>query len=355
MATECNKPKMLWETQQPKHLDQMSVHKKLNDDLKKMVQWDDSPHLFFYGPPGCGKRTRIMAMLREQFGDASVDDAIQITTTFETEKDESNINVTMLKSTVFTEIDIRNNSHNDKKVVSSVIKNMSKQVGIRTSSNKTGIKILVIKNACELSREAQQTLRRMMEKYADCCRIILCASSRDKIMAPIRSRCLCIRVPKPTREELLEIIETDTGHLDIDIRNRIIDESDSHMKKLFLIIEAYFYTGGHFICGTAKWQRLVDSIIEILSTEFQTQVELVKKVRDVFYELVSIGTPATLVIHGMVEKLIIKYPHIKLDALYWASEYEHRSKLTRFDKTIFHLEAFLTRILLLLRTINPKQ
>ncbi|KAL2904557.1 Replication factor C subunit 5 [Bienertia sinuspersici] len=35
--------------------------------LDKVTE-QDCPHLLFYGPPGSGKKTLIMALLREMFG-----------------------------------------------------------------------------------------------------------------------------------------------------------------------------------------------------------------------------------------------------------------------------------------------
>ena len=56
-----------------------------------------------------------------------------------------------------------------------------------------------------LTKDAQHALRRTMEKYMATCRLILCCNSTSKVIPPIRSRCLGIRVASPTIEEVLLI------------------------------------------------------------------------------------------------------------------------------------------------------
>lgn len=53
-----------------------------------------------------------------------------------------------------------------------------------------------------LTKDAQHALRRTMEKYTATCRLILCSTSTSKVIGPIRSRCLAIRVPLPSTEEV---------------------------------------------------------------------------------------------------------------------------------------------------------
>lgn len=54
-----------------------------------------------------------------------------------------------------------------------------------------------------LSRDAQHALRRTMEKYASSCKIILCCESSSRIIDPLRSRCVMIRVPSPSEFEVI--------------------------------------------------------------------------------------------------------------------------------------------------------
>ena len=45
-----------------------------------------------------------------------------------------------------------------------------------------------------------------MEKYAASCRLILCSNSISRVMPAIRSRCLTIRVPAPSNDQIEQIL-----------------------------------------------------------------------------------------------------------------------------------------------------
>lgn len=61
---------------------------------------------------------------------------------------------------------------------------------------------MVLNEVDKLSKEAQHGLRRTMEKYMATCRLILCCNSTCKVIEPVRSRCLMVRVPAPSVEEV---------------------------------------------------------------------------------------------------------------------------------------------------------
>jgi replication factor C subunit 3/5 len=60
---------MLWvDKHRPKTLDGLDYHKPLATNMKRMVASGDFPHMLFYGPSGAGKKTRVMALLRQLHG-----------------------------------------------------------------------------------------------------------------------------------------------------------------------------------------------------------------------------------------------------------------------------------------------
>ena len=54
-----------------------------------------------------------------------------------------------------------------------------------------------------MSKDAQQSLRRTMEKYASNLRVLMICNTINNVIDPIKSRCLCIRIPGFSAEEVL--------------------------------------------------------------------------------------------------------------------------------------------------------
>ena len=71
------------------------------------------------------------------------------------------------------------------------------------SARSSSAVVVLLSEADSLARNAQAGLRRTMEKYSSNCRLVLCCENVSRIIAPIRSRCLCVRVSAPTPLEVI--------------------------------------------------------------------------------------------------------------------------------------------------------
>ncbi len=102
--------------------------------------------------------------------------------------------------------------------------------------------MVIINEADALSRDAQSALRRTMEKYMANLRLILCCTSTSKIIAPIRSRCLLMRVAAPSNEQMTTVLrhvaKKEKFHLPDEAATAICDDAKGNLRKAVLILEA---------------------------------------------------------------------------------------------------------------------
>lgn len=92
----------------------------------------------------------------------------------------------------------------DRYVVQEIIKEMARN---RPLDRKGGFKVLVLNEVDRLSKDAQHSLRRTMEKYSGACRLVMACTNASKVIDPVRSRCLAIRVPAPSCEDVMHVLQ----------------------------------------------------------------------------------------------------------------------------------------------------
>src|SRR5436190_11880879 len=105
--------------------------------------------------------------------------------------------------------------------------------------------VVVINEADNLTRDAQSALRRTMEKYSPNLRLILIANSSTKILAPIRSRCLLIRVAAPTQPDIVAVLKNvaqaeNLGKIAPGVLEKIAGESKRNLRRALLMLEAVY-------------------------------------------------------------------------------------------------------------------
>jgi len=160
----------MWaEKYRPKTLDDMVNQKEIVERLKSFVKSRNVPHCIFAGPPGTGKTTAAICLARDLYGGAYREHIMELNAS-----DERGINV--VRETVKTFARVR-------------------------SIGEISFKIMILDEADNMTSDAQQALRRTMERYTETCRFILIANYSGKIIEPIQSRCAPFRFTYLPREE----------------------------------------------------------------------------------------------------------------------------------------------------------
>ena len=173
----------MWaEKYRPKTLDNMVDQAEIVERLKSFAESKNVPHCIFAGPPGTGKTTAALCLSRDLYRSGYREHVMELNAS-----DERGINV--VRETVKTFARVR-------------------------SIGEIPFKIMILDEADNMTSDAQQALRRTMERYTGTCRFILIANYSGKIIEPIQSRCAPFRfsyLPRAEQDRYLKSIAETEG------------------------------------------------------------------------------------------------------------------------------------------------
>ena len=175
-------------------------HKDVYKFLKNIAEDESMPHLLFNGPEGIGKKSMIKMFLNLLFGD-DVFNTKFVKYTISGSGIKSN-DETFLESNYHIEI-IPKGNNNDRYLIQDVVKKYAMQSSFNLYNSKHNFKVIIIHNIHIMLPSVQFSLRRTIERYSDKCRFIIVASSINKVIKPLISRCTCIKLSLPPQSAII--------------------------------------------------------------------------------------------------------------------------------------------------------
>jgi len=313
---------LLWtEKYRPRTLDDVVNQSDIVSRLKIFVKEKNMPHLLFTGPPGVGKTTVALALVHDLYGEDYRRYVLEMNAS-----DERGIDVIRTK-----------------------VKEFARSVVV----GDVPFKVIILDEADNMTADAQQALRRLMEMYVSTTRFILMANYSSKIIEPIQSRCAVFRFVPLSREDVvgrLKMIADKEGvEFDPDALDAIYDITEGDMRRAINILQAAAALGRvtvssvYKVVGLAHPKEVREMIQLAFAGSFNDARERLRKI------MIEYGLSGMDVIKQIHREIFS--PDIKMDEdlrVYiadYAGEINYRLIEGADDE--IQLNAFLARLVLL--------
>ncbi|MGZ4849662.1 MAG: AAA family ATPase [Halobacteriota archaeon] len=218
------------EKYRPRSFEEILGQPVVKVQLQQVVDTKNLPNLLFFGPPGTGKSSAAEVVARELFGDAWEGNFTELNAADIFEQGRKYLEASRSLARFYDE---RKGVLDNFKLI------MNRLAGIAPLG--APYRILFINEAESLTRDAQQALRRIIERYNKTCKFILATARPSQIIIPVRSRCLPLhftQLPADTMLHFLRRIATEEGHALSDECNRsIVGLSEGNLRTALTLLQ----------------------------------------------------------------------------------------------------------------------
>ena len=232
---------MLWtEKYRPKNIHELIGQEIFKLDAENWIEIKDMPNTLLYGQAGVGKTAAAGILAHEML------------------KSEMDSN--------YFEI----NASDDRRleVVRTTIKDIAQQKAI----GDVPFKIILLDEMDGMTTDAQNALKRVMERYASNVRFIITANDRSKIIYPLQSRCANYFFTKLDSATILTLLKTilsreDISHpSDVDL-GQFISHYNGDVRRTITELQAALASGTSLKRQVNKSLERYDDILQLLENE----------------------------------------------------------------------------------------
>jgi len=199
------------EKYRPNMLEELISHEEIISTIRTFISQDKLPHLLFYGPPGTGKTSTILACAKEMY----------------TPKEFSSMVLELNAS--------------DERGIGIVRGKILNFASTRTLVNK-GHKLIILDEADSMTGDAQNALRRIMEKYTDNVRFCMIGNYLGKIIPALQSRCTRFRFGPLNSDQILprlqHVCEAESVDITEDGKKALMCLAHGDMRKVINIMQS---------------------------------------------------------------------------------------------------------------------
>ncbi|EGT48901.1 hypothetical protein CAEBREN_08790 [Caenorhabditis brenneri] len=207
------------EKYRPSKFDELVAHEQVVKTLTRFIENRTLPHLLFYGPPGTGKTTTVLAAARKMYSPAKMASMVLELNA----SDERGIDV--VRNTIVT-----------------FAQTKGLQSFASASSEQLPFKLVILDEADAMTRDAQNALRRVIEKYTDNVRFCIICNYLASIIPAIQSRCTRFRFA-PLDQQLIvprlqHIVDSESVKMTPDGQKALLTVSKGDMRTVINTLQS---------------------------------------------------------------------------------------------------------------------
>ncbi|KAG9339615.1 hypothetical protein JZ751_023506 [Albula glossodonta] len=202
------------EKYRPQTLDDLISHQDILSTIQKFISEDRLPHLLFYGPPGTGKTSTILACAKQLYKDKE-----------------------------FNSMVLELNASDDRGI--DVVRGPILSFASTRTIFKKGFKLVILDEADAMTQDAQNALRRVIEKFTENTRFCLICNYLSKIIPALQSRCTRFRFGPLSRDQMIPRLEHVIQQESIDITPDGMKAISTHMAYGKVTEETVYTCTGH--------------------------------------------------------------------------------------------------------------
>ncbi|NWW67663.1 RFC5 factor, partial [Ifrita kowaldi] len=199
------------EKYRPQALSELVSHRDILSTVQRFISEDRLPHLLLYGPPGTGKTSTILACARQLYRERE-----------------------------FGSMVLELNASDDRGI--DIVRGPILSFASTRTIFKKGFKLVILDEADAMTQDAQNALRRVIEKFTENTRFCLICNYLSKIIPALQSRCTRFRFGPLTPElmvpRLQHVIQEEGVDVTEDGMKALVTLSSGDMRRALNILQS---------------------------------------------------------------------------------------------------------------------
>ncbi|XP_073305822.1 uncharacterized protein [Primulina huaijiensis] len=341
---------------QPGSLIGFTCHKQEAQLLQQLKTSEIFPHILLKGPPGSGKKSLTMALLREIYGDPVWNISHDLRYFQVMESRPMQVVVPVSSSSHHVELNV----YIEPKAayaLTALVKEISSKYTvtpeISTAAMKPEYKVLVLYDVDKAPENIQHLIKWIMDCYSDCCKLILCCEDDVDILESVKSRCKIIKVEAPVTHEVMEVLlqiaKREGFELPMSFAAKIATKSKQNLRRAVMALEAckaHNYPFAEDQPIPIGWEEsLVELAADILEDPSPKRLFIIRgKVQKLLADFVH---PKLILLKLVEQYLQGVEPKLKRELYYWYAYYDKR--LPSGTMALLKLEEFVAKFMSIYR------